>query len=264
VKPRTYLTLLIIPAILSLAVPSAKADDVVTTMWVTASGATVTGSPVDDLVTLAIDYTTDEITITPLNLETDLTRDFQMISHIDMTLSGLISGTTSSVVSSSFNMINVSKTATSSDNSPTPANVWRALLTAGGSLSFCTNCNGGGNQELIIGGPKTDPADLYPDGNSGLYAKSPLILGSGGSYTGVLAGLDSNPSWVISVPEIDHNTAVAPTAVTFGFGTAGGLTAGGQEQQPPSTPEPATVTELIAGGALLLAVGWKRRNQAQR
>jgi hypothetical protein len=41
------------------------------------------------------------------------------------------------------------------------------------------------------------------------------------------------------------------------------LTTGGQDSLP-STPEPATVTELIAGGALLLAVGWKRRNQAQR
>jgi hypothetical protein len=68
---------------------------------------------------------------------------------------------------------------------------------------------------------------------------------------------------VISVPEIDHNTTVTPTAVTFGFGTAAGLTAGGQDPSS-STPEPATVTELIAGGALLLAVGWKRRNQAQR
>jgi hypothetical protein len=253
--------------VLFLAAAPSRADNIVTTTWATASGATITNSgtaySVDDSVVLSIDYTLDTITISPLNLENDLTRDVQLLSHIDLTLVNLSAGTTASVSSSSYSAINFSSSSTSVDT-PTPGNVWQAVLGTGGALSFCTNCNGSGNSQLIIGAPNpaSGNSELYNSSgaNNGFYNRSPAILGDGAAYSsGPLAGINSSPVWVLSVPEINHNVLVAPTAVAFGFGTAGGFTTAGHLQVAP-TPEPGTVTALIGGGSLLLAMGWRRRH----
>jgi len=254
--------------VLFLGGAPSRADVIANTYWATASGAQIVnggvGYDINDSVELSIDYTNDTITIAPLNLENNLTRDVQLLSHLDLTFSNLQSGTMASVTSSSFDAINFSSSATSA-HTPTPANVWQALLTAGGALTFCTNCNGAGNAELIVGAPTpgSGNSELYnsPGANSGLYNRSPVILGDGATYaSGPLAGLNSNPVWVLTVPEINHNVLVAPTAVAFGFGTAGGFTSAGQQQAPPA-PEPSTVSGLIGGGALLLAMGWRRRHR---
>ncbi len=256
---------------LTIMFVAAQSAEAATYSFATVAGATAGGQPVNVNVTLSLNPVNDTLTVQILNLETEpnFVVDFQMVSSLQITMTNLNTATTApSVTSYSFSGITIDKTTkAAAPASPQPSNSW-AFPTAGayslgsGILTFCANCPNGGNKDLVVGGP--DASGNYPDVNASVAgaAHQPYLLGSGLTYTtGALAGLNSTPTWVLSVPQITTNTAI--TAVTIGFGTAWGTdaTTAGQTTFAPEVAPAALV--LLGLGGIGLAQ-WRRRRRNGR
>jgi hypothetical protein len=234
-----------------------------TIIFVTPSNAQVGGSPVDVQADFTLNSTTHQITITLLNLELNIQRDFQGISSIQVSLSNLSGNLTPTLAGSpapSYSGIDVSDNSAPVSH-PGLADTWTPTQSTATNLIFCTNCPGGGNNDLLIGGPDPGPGantGTYHGGNPGLYGKSPFILASGATYSsGPLAGLVSDPTWTLNVPQLTASSTV--TGVTFGFGTQWGsnITTG---QDPAPAPEPGAGSLVFTGCFMVgLSVFFRQR-----
>ncbi len=240
------------------AAPSGRAS---TYVFATAPGALSGGKPVDVKVTLTLDPTTDSLTVQILNLESapDLTRDFQLVSSLQITFGSLGSSPTApSVTSYSFGAINIANSGNNAASiATTPANTWQAYSLTSGVLTFCTNCPNNGNSDLIIGSP--DANGNYPGANNAVTgsAHQPYLMGSGQTYlTGALKGINANPEWVLYIPQMQANTTV--TNVTIGYGTAWGTDTTTTSPQSPNIPEVAP-SGLVLTGLLGIALAGRFR-----
>ena len=95
-----FVALSVLPMLMLTPTPS-RADNVVSTTWITAPGAIFNSTPVDEFVEMALDYSNDTTTVTPSDLGNDLLREFQMISRVDTTPVNLQTGTSASVTKGS-------------------------------------------------------------------------------------------------------------------------------------------------------------------
>jgi hypothetical protein len=246
-----------------------------TFVYATGNNASVGGFGVNDWISITLDPNDGKITVQIQNLEQNPARDFQLISSVQIFMSGLDASnlTTPSVFSSSFSAVQV-EGANPTAVTPTPSNAWGFATATGvnwggaysvgnginggkGDLTFCTNCPSGGNKQLIISGPDTNNQYDNPSLNNSITtaAHNPYILGSGATYTtGPFAGLNSSPSWVLTVPQLTASTVV--TDVVFGYGTAWGT------YEYDFNPEPGTTILIGSGLAAMCWVARRRRLRA--
>jgi hypothetical protein len=230
---------------------------------------------VDFQVTLILDTTNHTLTIKPLNLEPNIQFDYQALSNLQITLSNLnTSATPAPSINStgtSFQAINIGSGGTPSLAGP-PASGWRfpsagAYSQGANILTFCTDCPVDlGNKGILMGDTNANGSGatgLYSNAGSSITAggHQPEILASGVTYTSGTffsggVSVNSNPQWVLSVPQLTSTSTV--TAVIFGTGTAFNNFATGQNQTP--TPEPGSIALMLAGVAAIGVARYRKRS----
>ena len=190
----------------------------------------------------AFDPTNHRITITLLNLESNPSGITQVLGSIRFTLTGAGAAPAPTISSFQGNTFGVDSQGNPVINSETP--VWKVSNIGGTQIALCTTCSAGGNKDLIIGGPNA--AGVYSNANGSIAGNThnPFIIGSNATYaTGVLHGLDTSPSWVITVPT--ETATVAVSSVTFGFGTGSNygtnISAPVTTFDDPELPEPGSI-----------------------
>jgi hypothetical protein len=214
---RKALWIILTVALAAIVTPCARADSVT---FVTASGSTSGGQPVDASATFTMG--SGVVTIILTDLQTNPTSVGQLISDLDFVLS---SGATGTLASSSGQEI-----AVKPDGS--------FVLGAAVATGWAFNANLSGGLQLDVLGTPTGP--------------SHLIIGPPGanSYTsanGSIAGnaphnpfLNQTATFMLDVPGATDSTTV--TSAIFSFGTTPGNDVPGTK----TVPEPSSLTLLLA------------------
>ncbi|MBS1856100.1 MAG: hypothetical protein JST11_12090 [Acidobacteria bacterium] len=222
--------------------------------------ATVGGAPVNVSAQFDFNATAHTVTIRLLNLQNDPAGVTSVLGSVRFTLTNAGSDPTGTVQSSNFATFAIDKNGNPYADSVS-TNYWNVSNIGGTTMAFCTVCAAGGNHDLIIGGPAASGVYSSAENGGGSIAgnkaHNPFILGSNASYSSpsVLAGINSAPSWVISLPTITPTVTV--TSVIFGFGT--GTNYGTGTFAVNSIPEPGPVFSVVGGLALILLGARKRR-----
>lgn len=224
-----------------------------------ATGPTTTtgGAQVNATASFTFDTTAHSITIQLLNLQLNPRSVAQLISGVEFDLTNLSGSVAPSINSATVGTFDVDGNGNPVADSQSTH--WVTKTLGSNSVSLCEICKGGGGNgpsELIIGGPDPATGTSYQYTNAagsiaGNGPHNPFILGSGAGYsTTALKGLNSAPTWVISVPQLTITTGISQ--VRFFFGT----TYGADEVVDNSfyTPEPGPAV-LIGGGLALIALG---------
>jgi hypothetical protein len=223
--------LLIILTVVLAAVraPAANADSIT---FVTPSGATTSGGPVDASATFVTGAGTLAITLT--DLQANPTDVAQLLSDLSFVLSnGATSGT---IASSSGQEITVNSGGT---------------FTTGATVDtgWALNSTAVGLQLDVLGTP-TAPSHLIigPPGGGGIYSNANGSIAGNGPHNPFLNG---SATFLLDIAGVTADSTI--TSATFSFGTTEGadLVPG---TTPPSVPEPASLTLLgisLAGASFL-------------
>lgn len=226
---RKPLWIILTVALAAIMAPGAHADSVT---FVTPSGATTSGGPVDASATFVTGDGTLDITLT--NLLANPKNVAQLLSDLSFVLSnGAASGT---IASSSGQEIAVGSNGMFTTGSTVDTG-WGLKSTAGGL-------------QLDVLGTATGPAHLIigpPDG-SGIYSNANGSIAGNGPHNPFLNG---SAIFLLDISGVTADTTI--TSAMFSFGTTeGAYRVPGTP--PPSVPEPASVTLLgigLAGASFL-------------
>ena len=208
-----------------------------TYIFVTPSGSSTSGGPVDASATFTVGTGTLDITLT--NLESNPKDVAQSLSDLEFTLStGQTSGT---LASSSGDPVDITSTSTASTPGTAVSTGWGLNNNVKGGLQLDA-LGYSGPAYTIIGPGVGAGSDVYSNANSSIVnvPHNPFIWETG--------------TFVLDIPGITTSTVV--TSATFSFGTTAGtddVPGGGQ------TPEPATM--LLFGSGLLALGGFLRRRK---
>ncbi len=281
-------------ALLFLGAPAANANTFIfqsggPVMETSGLNAPGPGSLIDVSATLTLDSANQTITVSLLNLlahdSIDISGIIQAIGAFDFTLSNPGSGVTSgfqavTAAESGGTYLNISTSGTTIQTSPGSWGAGKmAVAAAGGTTGnlfpavvantyrLCVICgtnsgitSSGSPKGMLISGPNSSGA--YPGSGGSLNnAHSPFLLASGDTYTsGTLAGKNSSPSWVLSLPANTLTSLTTVSSATFYFGSLP------YEYQftdnIPDTPEPASVLLMVSGLGLVAWFG--RKHQARK
>jgi hypothetical protein len=226
-KPLWIILTVVLAAVMA---PGASADSIIT--FVTPSGATTSGGPVDASATFVTGAGTLDITLT--NLQANPGNVAQLLSDLSFVLSnGATSGT---IASSSGQEITVGSNGTFTTGAAVDTG-WALNSTAGG-LQLDVLGTATGPSHLIIGPP--DGGGTYSNANGSIAGNGPHNPFLNGSAT-----------FLLDIAGVTADTTI--TSATFSFGTTEGadLVPG---TPPPSVPEPASLTLLgisLAGASFL-------------
>jgi hypothetical protein len=201
--------------------------------FMTPTGSSTGGGPVNASAIITLDATAGTITVTVTDLQANPTDVAQLISDFDFTLSNAVN-TSASVFTQAGPRINIDGSGNATVASGAPAS-WAFSNGGGGSLVL--NTLGGGQPKDLIIGP-AGPGGIYTNANGSIAGNgphNPFINGTG-TFT------------VTGVTGLTAGTTV--TSATFSFGTTAGVDIPGV---PSNAPEPGTVSLLGFG---LLALGY--------
>ena len=221
-----------------------------------------------------------QVTITLINKQLDPKGIASAISGIEIDFANLSGNATASITSTGVTTFTINTDGSVTGAQNVTSNAWLAetfisdpTATFGSStVALCVVCSGGINgtsppTQLVVGGPATNKPSPYgyADGNNSITNNhSPYILGSGSTFAygagTPLAGADTTPSWVLSIPQLQANTTIK--AVRFYFGSAYVVPAQEADATIEIAPEPGAVAMVIGGLVLIAAGTWKRKRSA--
>jgi len=231
------LSLTIGAGMMVVALPPAKAA---TVTYVTPTGATTSGGPVNASATFTTG--TNSISVSLSNLQANITDVAQALSDLFFTYSGTnLSGQT--LTSSSSQAITVASNGTFSTGATVPAGWVLSSPTSNTLLLNDLGAGAAGPTHLILG----------PPGSGGTYSKA------NGSIAGNPAHnpfLNQTAMFVISLLGITPSTTI--TSATFSFGTTAGINVTGV---PSAVPLPGALP-LFASALVGLALLGRRRRKA--
>lgn len=213
-----------------------------------------------------IDNTAKTVTIYLLNLEADPAAITSVLGSLRFDLSGAGTSPAPTIANYGFSTFDIDKHGNPATDNSAPGDLWKANNIGGNTIAFCATCASGGNKEMIIGGPGI--AGTYTGNGSIGPAHSPFIIASNATYpSGVLAGLDTSPSWVLHFNGISTATPVTISNLTFGFGT--GTNYGTDFYTIPDytesdAPEPESSVMVVTGLGLVLLSAAARRSRRSR
>jgi len=226
----------LIAALVGLIVNVSVAD-ASTITFVTPTGATTSGGPVDASATFTTGAGTLSITLT--DLQANPTDVAQLISDLSFTLSS--GQTTGTLASSSTTQITVNTGGTTTLGS-TGSTGWGLVS---GSLKL--DARGLiGPAGLIIGRP--GPGDLYSNANGSIAANGPHNPFS-----------DLSATFLLDIAGLTATDTV--TSAIFSFGTTDGIDVTGVPST--ATPLPGAFPLLATGLGALGLLGWRRKRKAQ-
>jgi hypothetical protein len=200
------------------------------------------------------------ITLYLLNLVSNPAAITSVMGSVSFTLNGAGTNPSPTIASSGFSTFIVDSNGVPQVDNTNTSPQWQIQHT-GTAMTFCTICAGSNNnKEMIIGAPNAN--NVYSAANNSIAKTTgphnPFIIGGGGSYGGNLAGLDTTPSWVFSVPTMTATTTVS--SVVFAFGSDGSVA---YEQDDFTTPEPGPMI-CVSAGLGLIALGMRKRRSRQK
>jgi hypothetical protein len=250
--------LLSLAALVTMCAPHARANAVLFT-----AGPTTLGSnEISASARFEFNPTSHTIAIYLLNLEANPSDITQVLGSIRFTLTGAGASPTPTISSVEGNTFGVD--ANGSPIAKVESIAWTVSNIGGTQLALCTVCASGGNKDLLIGGPNI--SGIYANANGSIAGNkphNPFVIASNGTYaSGVLHGLDTSPTWTISVPTETVNVAVSK--VIFGFGTGtnyGTNTIEVDNFQDLGAPEPGSLIMMLGGLGLILIGVRKRRSR---
>ena len=226
--------------VISLSLLTASPAVSSTITYVTPTGATTSGGPVDASATFTT--SANQISVSLSNLQANITDVAQALSDLFFTYSGNnLSGQTLS--SSSAQEISVASNGTFSLGS-TVSTGW-ALSSPASNTLLLNDLGAAGPTHLILGPP-----------------------GSGGTYSNANGSIAGNPAhnpflnqtamFVVSLTGITPSTSI--TSATFSFGTTAGINVPGV---PSAIPLPGALPLFATGVVGLGLLGWRKKRKAQ-
>jgi len=225
-----------------------------TVSYVTGPTHSTSGAAVNAAAEFIFDASAHTVTVELLNLQLNPTGVSQALSGVQFDLTNLSGYAAPTISSTSASTFDVAANGYASADSETPH--WVAEPVSGSTVTLCEICATHGHpDQLILGGPDAamGSKDKYTAARgsiAGNPAHNSFLLGSGATYSeGVLAGLHSTPTWVLSLPQITVSTTLSQ--VRFYFGTTFGTNE--VVDSLAMTPEPTPIV-LIGGGVMLIMV----------
>jgi hypothetical protein len=220
-----------------------------TVTYVTPTGSTTSGGPVDAQAVFTTG--TNSISLTLTDLLANPTNVAQAISDISFTLSGGLTVTGAMLTSSSGQEITVNDNGTFSLGAPVSTG-W-ALSTSGSTLTLDVLGTATAPEHLIIGPPGS--GGTYSNANGSIAGNDPHnpFLNQSATFNIFLSGVSSNTSVTSALfsfgttPGIDDVPGVIST--TTGGGGAG------------ATPIPAGLPLFASGAGVLGYLGWRRKRK---
>jgi hypothetical protein len=227
-------------AVISLSLLTVSPAVSSTITYVTPTGATTSGGPVDASATFTTG--TNSISVSLSNLQANITDVAQALSDLFFTYSGSnLSGQT--LTSSSGQEITVASNGTFSLG-PTVSTGW-ALSSPTSNTLLLNDLGAAGPTHLILG----------PPGSGGTYSNANGSIAGNGPHNPFL---NQTAMFVISLMGITPSTTI--TSATFSFGTTAGINVAGV---PSAVPLPGALSLFATGLGGLGLLGWRRKRKAQ-
>jgi hypothetical protein len=227
-------------AVISLSLLTVSPAVSSTITYVTPTGATTSGGPVDASATFTTG--TNSISVSLSNLQANITDVAQALSDLFFTYSGSnLSGQT--LTSSSGQEITVASNGTFSLG-PTVSSGW-ALSSPTSNTLLLNDLGAAGPTHLILG----------PPGSGGTYSNANGSIAGNGPHNPFL---NQTAMFVISLMGITPSTTI--TSATFSFGTTAGINVAGV---PSAVPLPGALSLFATGLGGLGLLGWRRKRKAQ-
>ena len=243
-KKLSLITGAVSAAAISLSLLTVSPASAATVTFVTPTGATTSGGPVDASATFTT--STNTIAVTLSNLEKNITDVAQAISDLFFTFSGSTLSSTPTLTSSSGQEVTVNSGGTFSLGSTV-------------STGFAVSSTGPNTLLLNVLGTPTAPAHLIigPPGPGNLFSNANGSIAGNGPHNPFLF---ENATFDISLAGITASTVI--TGATFSFGTTAGINVAGVPSPVP-LPGAFLLFSTVLVGGLGLAGCRKRRLRGQ-
>ena len=221
-----------------------------TLSFVTADGANILGSAVNDRITFIT--SANQIEIQVENLQTGISREIQAISGIDFLIAGVLNvqpigiAMQTSLVTDP-NLGQVISITNSTTYTPSPL----ASITSRWNISTTGQQLSGGTQISVFGGGRGSPTQLiigppnYGSVNSAVTGHNPYLETDAGKHISFILTYDAS-AHVSAATNIDVDSGQLPR---LSFGTT--FAANQELDLIPEVPEPATVAMFLGGIALI-------------
>jgi hypothetical protein len=234
---RSALSLAILAIVALTSAVATKADSVT---YVTPTGASTGGGPVNASATLTVSPA-GTLTVVLTNLQANPTDVAQLISDFSFTTTNAPTGT---LTTSSGQQIFVAANGTTTTGT-TGLTGWGLDSNTGGNFHATALCGGCiGPAGLIIG----------PPGAGGVYTAANASIAGNGPHNPFL---NQTATFTLTIPGLTSVSQI--TSFTFSFGTVAGVNVPGT----PGVPEPASMV-LLGTGLVSLAAGLRRRRKNRK